>query len=63
MFSLRKYIQDTMVAGREQEKRGGHVVGTSVYKFDSVEIGQSHAEEYTEVFPLKAKGAEWMPRT
>jgi len=52
------YIQDMMEAGRGQEKRGGHVVGTSMYRFDSVGTEQSHAEEYTEVFLLEVKVVE-----
>lgn len=48
-----------MEAGRGQGKRGGRVVGTSMYKFDSVETGQSHAEEYIEVFLLEVKVVEW----
>jgi len=53
------YIQDMMEAGRGREKRGGHVAGTSMYKFDSVGTGQSHEEEYTEVFLLEVKVVEW----
>lgn len=47
-----------MEAGRGQEKRGGHVVGTSMYRFDSVGTEQSHAGEYTEVFLLEVKVVE-----
>jgi len=30
-----------------------------MYKFDSVGTGQSHEEEYTEVFLLEVKVVEW----